>query len=257
MSKGGKILGMDWRVAFGFTLTLIWLSTGCVYLLGVVGWTAFVNLPTADIGSFLEGAFAPLAFLWLVIGHFMQQKEITANTKAIQMQEQSARRQEMHARQDSYFKLLTLVQEQLGGIAGFHYFSVCGPSGTEEITGEEFTEQRALSSSGDSAWFIRKMIALAIRDIDNPDWLQEVFFSTEIRTRHSNNYANTFKKLLSAAHEVDTDDMLVDALYSGSSHGLLYRIIMHAMGEGEIDPMTGTPRQPFAINTGSPDPAKP
>jgi len=253
MTDSKRFLGMDWRVAFGFTLTVIWITTGCFYLLGLVGWDNFVHLPTADIGSFLEGAFAPLAFLWLVIGHFMQQKEITANTKAIHIQEQSARRQEMHARQDSYFKLLTLVQEQLGGIAGFHYFSVCGPSGTEEMTGEEFTEQRALSASGDSAWFIRKMIALAIRDIDNPGWLQEVFFSTDVRTRHTNNYARTFAKLLNAAQTVDTDDMLVDALYSGSAQGLLYRIILHAKGEGEIDPITGTSRQPFSINTNSSD----
>jgi len=49
-----------------------------------------VQLPTADIGSFLEGAFAPLAFLWLVIGHFMQQREIASPTKAIGIQEQSA-----------------------------------------------------------------------------------------------------------------------------------------------------------------------
>jgi hypothetical protein len=249
MTEGKRFLGMDWRVALGFALTVSWITTGLLYLLRVVGWDAFVHLPTADIGSFLEGAFAPLAFLWLVIGHFMQQKEITANTRAIQIQEQSARRQEMHARRESYFKLLTLVQEQLGGIAGFHYFSVCGPTGTEEISGDEFTEQRALSASGDNAWFIRKMIGLAVRDMNNPEWLQEVFFSTEIRARHSNNYVNTFKKLLNAARAVDTDDMLVDALYSGSAHGLLYRIIMHTKGEGEVDPITGTPVQPFAINT--------
>ncbi|NCF19952.1 MAG: hypothetical protein GWP63_17085 [Haliea sp.] len=43
----------------------------------MVGLNSFVTLPTADIGSFLEGAFASLAFLWLVNGHFMQQKVIT------------------------------------------------------------------------------------------------------------------------------------------------------------------------------------
>ena len=57
-----------------------------VYLLGMVGWGRFVNLPTADIGSFLEGAFAPLAFLWLVIGYFLQKKELRQNTDAMKMQ---------------------------------------------------------------------------------------------------------------------------------------------------------------------------
>ena len=38
------------------------------------------------LGNFLEGAFAPLAFLWLVIGYFLQKKELVQNTTAIKMQ---------------------------------------------------------------------------------------------------------------------------------------------------------------------------
>ena len=126
---------MDWRIVFGLSITTIWISAGVYYLVVIVGSGNFVHLPTADIGSFLEGAFAPLAFLWLVIGHFMQQKEISSNTRAIKLQEKSARRLELHSRQDSYFKLLNLVQTQLGAIAGFHYMSICGPTGTGEISG--------------------------------------------------------------------------------------------------------------------------
>jgi hypothetical protein len=206
----------------------------------VVGPNNFIHLPTADIGSFLEGAFAPLAFLWLVIGHFMQQKEIIANTRAIKIQEQSARRLELHSRQDSYFKLLSLVQQQLGAIAGFHYMSVCGPTGTGEISGLEFTEQRAVSANGDHAWFIRKMISLALADLHSKEAMQEIFFSTPIRQRHTENYARTFSKLLQTGKSVDTDDMVVDALLNGSAEGLYYRIILHAKGEITLD-MVGAP----------------
>lgn len=239
---------MDWRIALGLTITLLWFTAGIFYLLSIVGSNNFVHLPTADIGSFLEGAFAPLAFLWLVIGHFMQQKEISANTKAINVQEQSARRLELHSRQDSYFKLLTLVQDQLGAIAGFHYMSVCGPTGTGEITGLEFTEQRAHAANGDHAWFVRKMIALAIGELQNKEKLHEIFFSTPVRTRHSENFARTFKKLLTAGEAVDTDDMVVDALLNGSASGLLYRMILHAKGESTLDLMapTNTPQAMLA-----------
>lgn len=238
---------MDWRVAFGLSLTVIWITTGLIYLLGVVGWGNFVHLPTADIGSFLEGAFAPLAFLWLVIGHFMQQKEITANTKAINIQERSARRLEVHSRRDSYFKLLTLVQDQLGGIASFHYMSVAGPTGTGDITGEEFTEQRAHASTGDNAWFVRKMISLAVQNNEDAEKLQEIFFGTAIRTRHSESFSRTFKKLLDAAEAVDTDEMLTDALLNGSAHGLYYRIIRNVAGdEGEVPFFLGGANAPGA-----------
>ncbi len=231
---------MDWRVALGLSVTVLWISAGLAYLLGIVGADNFIHLATADIGSFLEGAFAPLAFLWLVIGHFIQQKEISANTRAIKLQEQSARRLELHSQQDSYFKLLSLVQQQLGAIAGFHYMSVCGPTGTGEMTGEEFTEQRAISATGDHAWFIRKMIALSIGELDNRAVMHEIFYSTTTRTRHSDNYARTFKKLLTAGQAVDTDDMVVDALLNGSAEGLYYRIILHARGEKTLD-MVPTP----------------
>lgn len=234
---------MDWRVLFGLAITLVWISAGLVYLMSVVGLRGFVNLPTADIGSFLEGAFAPLAFLWLVIGHFMQQKEISANTRAISIQERSARRLEVHSQRDSYFKLHDLVQDQLGSIAAFHYMSVCGPTGTGEISGEEFTEQRHRAATGDNSFFIRKMISLAVNYREDMAMLCEIFYGTDIRRRHSETFSRTFRKLLNNAEAVDTDDMVADALLNGSAAGLLYRIIQHVRGEEGIEPLMGFPIQ--------------
>jgi hypothetical protein len=180
-----------------------------------------------------------LAFLWLVIGHFMQQAEISANTKAVQLQEQSAKRQELHSRRNGYFKLLTLVQEQLGAIAGFHYISVCGETGTGEVDRDGYTTMRNDSASGDSALFVREMVSLAGRNVDDIDAIQEIFFGTDIRTRHSNNFEQTFGKLLKSARAVDQDDMVVNALLYGSAWGMLYRVIRAAQGKEKIDPVTG------------------
>ena len=235
---------MDWRVVLGMGVTAVWTTAGLVYLLGIVGWNNFVTLPTADIGSFLEGAFAPLAFLWLVIGHFMQQKEITANTKAIGIQEKSARRLEVHSQRDSYFKLLDLVQEQLGSIASFHYMSVSGPTGSGAVSSEEYTEQRNHASNGDPAWFVRKMISLAVSNRDDAKMLQEIFFGTEIRSRHSNNFTTTFAKLEKAARAVDQDDMVTDALIFGSASGMLYRIILTVRGDECIESLVGLNEPP-------------
>lgn len=237
--KQDKKFSLDWRVAFGAGLTILWISAGLIYLLGKVGWVNFVSLPTGDIGSFLEGAFAPLAFLWLVIGHFMQQSEISANTRAAHLQEQSARRQEMYSRRNSYFKLLSLVQEQLGSIAGFHYISVCGPTGTGDVSRDEYAAMRSDAAHGDAELFVRKMVALAVLYNDQPEGLQEIFFSTDIRTRHSNNFAETFGKILNSAEAVDHDDMVVNALLYGSPSGMLYRIIRHLQGKDKLNPISG------------------
>ncbi|MEH6583129.1 MAG: hypothetical protein V7754_14405 [Halioglobus sp.] len=233
MTESKDSFSIDWRIAFGLVVTVAWITTGLIYLLGIVGWGTFVHLPTGEIGSFLEGAFAPLAFLWLVIGHFMQQKEITANTKAINIQERSARRLELHSRRDSYFKLLNLIQDQLGSIAAFHYFSVHGPSGAGTMSGEEFTDGRTKASNGDYAFFIRLMTGITYQLRDDVDSINEIYFGTEIRKRHTTNFVITFEKLLKAAREVDTDDMISNALLHGSSTGRQYRIIKTIQGHEE------------------------
>ena len=230
---------LDWRILFGLTVTILWMSTGIYYVTVVVGWREFQSLPTADIGSFFEGAFAPLAFLWLVIGHFMQQKEITANTRATSMQEQSTRRLELHSRRDSYLKLLGLVQEQLGSIAGFHYVSVFGPTGNQEVTMEQFTNMRSEASKGDHSLFIRRMVGAAAQSREDPEALREMLFGTETRSRHSNNFMHTFGRLLDEAESVDTDNMLREALLEGSAAGLYYRIIRYVAGEDTMNPVSG------------------
>ena len=221
----------DWRILTGALFTVVWLGAGVYYLFNLVGWSQFLMLPTGEIGSFLEGAFAPLAFLWLVIGHFMQQTELSSNTKAIQVQEESAKRLELHSRRDSYFKLLNLVQDQLGGIAAFHYYSIAGPTDLNEIDEEKFAELRSRSSNGDHALFVRRMLFLCRRTDMSRDQLDGLFFGTEIRQRHTLNYSKTFAKLHQAAKDVDTEDIICNALVYGSAIGRLYRTIEYAQGE--------------------------
>ena len=76
----------DWRIWFGLIITGAWLMLGAAYIYDSIGWTNIGRLPADELGSFLEGAFAPLAFLWLVIGYFLQQKELEQNTEALRAQ---------------------------------------------------------------------------------------------------------------------------------------------------------------------------
>ena len=69
-----RLSSLDWRTWFGLVVTSSWLLLGYIYIRTTVGWEAFTVLPADELGNFLEGAFAPLAFLWLVIGYFIQQR---------------------------------------------------------------------------------------------------------------------------------------------------------------------------------------
>ena len=99
---------------------------------GTFGWGNFMRMPLGDLGDFLGGAFAPLAFLWLVLGLFLQQRELGANNRAIQRQYEIMQRtaehaeiqsraiaaNELHARQDTFIDVARLVMNQLEVIAG-------------------------------------------------------------------------------------------------------------------------------------------
>ncbi|MCF0264773.1 hypothetical protein KW868_09880 [Acinetobacter guillouiae] len=51
----------------------------------------FSKLSLNEIGDFLAGGFAPLAFLWLVYGYLQQGEELKQNTKALNMQAEELR----------------------------------------------------------------------------------------------------------------------------------------------------------------------
>ena len=114
----------DWRIWLGVVVTAGWLLLGILYVGSSIGWSRIGDQPAEVIGNFLEGAFAPLAFLWLVIGYFLQQKELAQNTEALRQQfreiqrtaEQAVKQtetisaQERHARQQIFLQVHELVR---------------------------------------------------------------------------------------------------------------------------------------------------
>lgn len=66
----------------------IWVTT--VYCAGALFclWRFLPDWPQSfdTWGAFLSGVFSPVAFLWLVVGYFQQQKEFRLNTKALRAQ---------------------------------------------------------------------------------------------------------------------------------------------------------------------------
>ena len=82
----------DWRIWLGLAITVLWIAGGLLYLARVTETSPGQNFGLEAVGSFLEGAFAPLAFLWLVLGLFIQQRELANNTEALRhTSEQSAK----------------------------------------------------------------------------------------------------------------------------------------------------------------------
>lgn len=247
----------NWRIWLGLGLTAGWLVLGAVYVTNVLGWSRFSFLPPDQLGSFLEGAFAPLAFLWLVIGYFLQKKELENNTRALLAQAEQIQRQseqaiiqseklaasEMHARQDVFLQISRQVRDQLGTIGGLLFLSSQAATADGKVTPEEVSRLFAQRAAQDPELFSRMLLELHIQFGDIGTRQYDLFYGTPVRARHSNNFIFNFERLLRRAEQVDADFIIRDALKT-SSHGLCYRIAKRHQGAAPpelADPaLTGT-----------------
>ncbi|MEM0952584.1 MAG: hypothetical protein AAGI24_00460 [Pseudomonadota bacterium] len=226
----------DWRVLGGLAVTVLYLILMGLYIESEVGWSAFVKLQVERMGSFLEGAFAPLAFLWLVIGYFLQKKELRQNTEAMKMQfveiqrsaeqatvqAEATARAEMHQRRESFLKLAELVRTQLGYVVALLYLSSQRADRNEEQVDPQRIAEMWNVAGEDSEAFSREMLRLSA--VSTQQYCFKLFFGTEIRTKHTLNFEHSFGRLLRAAESLDEDDMIRDALL-GTAHGTLFRRI--------------------------------
>lgn len=217
----------------------MWLLLGFLYIASTVGWNKFVDLPADQMGSFLEGAFAPLAFLWLVIGYFLQQAELQQNTAALNAQAREIERageqaaiqsqkmieNELHARQEAFLRVAEHVRGHLGTITGMLFVSSQGASLEDgSVTREEQSELFRQLNTVDTEVFSRRLLTLNLATEDLQKRF-EFFYGTEVRARHCNNFIYTFERLIARARVVDTDNMITDSLYA-SAHGLIYTIML-------------------------------
>ena len=241
MTSQGDSTGLAARrgqqIRVGLVLTALWLGIGLLYIATSLGWTGFLRLPLGDLGDFLGGAFAPLAFLWLVLGLFLQQRELAANNFAIQRQFEIMQRtaeqaeiqtraiaaNELHARQDTFMDVAQLVMNQLEVIAGMLFISSQGTPGDGVVPDEEVDLMFARLSSGESSVFSRRMILLRVR-LDDPRQAWALFYGTPIRRQHCETYIRSFERLLRSAAACDPDGMIVDAMH-GNAQGRLYRVM--------------------------------
>jgi hypothetical protein len=239
------ITDRDWRIWFGLVITFIWIGGGLWFVVSSVRADPDQSLTLGVIGNFLEGAFAPLAFLWLVLGLFMQQRELANNTEALKRTSEQSEKQtqaiaatEMNARQETFFKIAESVNGQLGGITGMLFTSGLGPVGSNRYSREEIDVMFQQAGNGDNGIFARQFLSM---DFLEEGGLQAPMYKTEIRRRHTRNFRCTFERLIELAKGCDVAGIIVDSL-NESAFGLLYRRSTVYMPDDFVD-ASGSPAE--------------
>ena len=72
---------------FGIVVTLVWLV---IIILIFILSNLKPLLSLNELGDFLAGIFAPVAFFWLILGYIQQGKQLEQNTQALEQQEGNA-----------------------------------------------------------------------------------------------------------------------------------------------------------------------
>jgi hypothetical protein len=238
---------LDWRLFLALSITFFWLGSGAYYLTAHIGWDEFSKQPLDTLGSFLEGAFAPLAFLWLVVGFFLQQKELSKNNEAMQQQHIEMQKSAQHAaiqassiqisvqhsQQQSFIRMYEMVRVTLGSVVGMLYISSQGPRGVGLIDSDEMSLLWSKMVNGDAEMFSRRFLLLSATDEED---MYDLLYGTEIRARHSNNFVRQYARLINGAKNCDPDGMLIDAICD-SAHGRLYEIMLE-INEETYSPQT-------------------
>ena len=216
----------DWRIWFGLIVTVIWIAGGIWYVADAMQKDPDQSLSLDIVGSFLEGAFAPLAFLWLVLGLFIQQRELARHADELRRSSEQSEKQtqaiaatEMNARQETFFKIAENVKNQLGGISGMLFMSGLGPAGSGRYERDEMDDMFRSAANGDYEIFARLFLTM---DYLDEGGLPELLYGTEIRRTHARNFRRTFKRLLILAQDCDVDGIITDSL-KYTSFGLLYK----------------------------------
>ena len=222
-----KISGPDWRIWLGLIITIVWLLVLSLYVGNTIGWLNIASAPIAMVGNFLEGAFAPLAFLWLVIGYFLQKKELTHNTEAIRMQHteiqksaEQAAIQSQSLKASVFLQIAESVKQQLGAIAAFLFVSSQGASTGGVVSEDRIGELWGNLNNTDPEGFSRSLLQL--RFIHGQRYAYKLLYGTELRTHHCESFIFNFERLLASAGESDEQGIIRDALL-GSAHGRLYQ----------------------------------
>ncbi len=243
-----RFIPQDWRILFGLLLTAFWFLFLAVYIARNVGWGSFMALPIDQMGAFLEGAFAFLAFLWLVIGLFIQQSVLAENNEELrrnnlhsEKQTQAIAATELNARQETFFKISDATRRQLGAISGLLFISSQGPVGNESYSREDLAEVWKQFAAGDAEVFSRLFLTMgAAPEVDYDD----LFYGSEIRRRHTENFLVGFDRLVKLARDCDSDNIILDSLLY-SAHGLLDLRMRELHPEINFEPITGTDSQQY------------
>lgn len=227
-----KLPDRKWLLGLGVVLTTFWLLGGIVYIVFLDGWMSFVDTGADAIGGFLEGFFAPLAFLWLVIGLFIQQRELASNTEALKQTNLNSEKQtevlaatELRARQGAFFQIADNVRRQSGNLAGVIVRTLKTEHDEHIVSDEEMMEHWMDHQHGQYEIFPALLTDPSEQFTEAGLSQFDIYYGTEQRLRTSAEYVKSYRGLIQLAKDCDNDGTIVRTI-TQTPHGQVYAAML-------------------------------
>lgn len=201
----------------------------CV-LIWLTKWQELPGMAPNNVGDFLAGASAPLAFLWLVIGYFLQANELKQNSESLMQQAaemresvqaqfrqaEEAGQQGTYFRQDVLNKTRELFETELGEMAASFVKSGLIVEEGGISYGQPTWKQFA---SGDREVFTRLAVG-CVESSSGEGWTDEYYDGSgrKLYLAHFDYFMSTLDRL---------GEREVAEMYRQRSFGQLYTALKH------------------------------
>lgn len=222
-----------WLIWLAAVVTILWLLGGFAYIIHL-GVHTFVEQSSDEIGGFLEGFFAPLAFLWLVIGLFIQQRELAQNTAVLKATNENSEQQtrileatELRTRQNTFFQIAESVRRQTGNLCGLILTDLDTDHAEPLLSADELSSLWKSHQQGQYEIF-PAMFLNPESPTSSLSYGFEALFGNDLRKGTTEEYMVSFRELLILARESDPNGTLVRTTYQ-TPHGTLYRKMLELM----------------------------
>ena len=231
-SSATKLPDRKRLLGLGVVLTTVWLLGGLVYIVFLDGWMSFVEQSADAIGGFLEGFFAPLAFLWLVIGLFIQQRELASNTEALKQTNLNSAKQtevlaatELRARQSAFFQIAENVRRQTGNLAGIIVRSLENEQGEKVVSDDQMKEYWIDHQNGQYEIFPAVLSDPEERFENAGLSPSDIYYGTVERQQSTAEYLRSFRGLTGLAKDCDDDGTIMRTI-TQTPHGQVYAAML-------------------------------
>ena len=190
----------------GFTFTALWITAIAIYAI----CKDIKALEPNELGDFLAGACAPIAFFWLILSFRQQSKELELQRHQLELQKEEIKDLAKESRIQSFYKKmefeeasLELMYNELSKKLAEIRFS-----GNEDRTKEHFERYQKRYDTGEKLVYWNYLQQALTTDID-PENISKIYMVSDgLNSKMADQYIQRVTELVNESEKLGVKDVM-------------------------------------------------